>query len=194
MSSCIRCWWASRLSRRRKWTRSTNASVRTPTRSHASRTQYRGDRPHHADPHTQPSATPHAGTDHEPCLVPLRPIPLTIPSSAIETTPFLPPLTARESARNLELLKAQACWDDRADDLLDLLPPRCTPTPPNRSSTRDPSWSKPNKPRNDARSSIANSTTRSSPSRPSRPPQSRSSAAHQDARSATAECREIDDE
>lgn len=47
------------------------------------------------------------------------PIPLTIPSSAIETTPFLPPLTARESARNLELLKQQARWDDRADDLLE---------------------------------------------------------------------------
>ncbi|KAJ1018918.1 hypothetical protein NDA16_004721 [Ustilago loliicola] len=47
------------------------------------------------------------------------PVPLTIPSTAIEGTPFLPPITARESARNLELLKRQACWDDRADDLLE---------------------------------------------------------------------------
>lgn len=52
------------------------------------------------------------------------PIPLTIPSTATEGTPFLPPLTARESARNLELLKRQACWDDRADDLL----PETSPT------------------------------------------------------------------
>lgn len=50
------------------------------------------------------------------------PIPLTIPSTAIEGTPFLPPITARESARNLELLKRQACWDDRADDLLEDTP------------------------------------------------------------------------
>ncbi|CCF51936.1 hypothetical protein NDA11_004121 [Ustilago hordei] len=47
------------------------------------------------------------------------PVPLTIPSTAIEGTPFLPPITARESARNLELLKRQACWDDRADDLIE---------------------------------------------------------------------------
>uniref|UniRef100_V5EQ41 Serine/threonine-protein kinase n=2 Tax=Kalmanozyma brasiliensis (strain GHG001) TaxID=1365824 RepID=V5EQ41_KALBG len=47
------------------------------------------------------------------------PIPASIPETAIETTPFLPPITARESARNLELLKRQACWDDRADDLLE---------------------------------------------------------------------------
>ncbi|SNX85011.1 related to CDC5 - Serine/threonine-protein kinase [Melanopsichium pennsylvanicum] len=47
------------------------------------------------------------------------PVPLTIPPTAIQGTPFLPPITARESARNLELLKRQACWDDRADDLVE---------------------------------------------------------------------------
>ncbi len=46
------------------------------------------------------------------------PVPLTIPSTATVGTPFLPPITARESARNLDLLKRQANWDDRADDLL----------------------------------------------------------------------------
>ncbi|GAC98266.1 likely protein kinase [Pseudozyma hubeiensis SY62] len=47
------------------------------------------------------------------------PVPLTIPPTSMEGTPFLPPLTARESARNLELLKRQAAWNDRADDLLE---------------------------------------------------------------------------
>ncbi|CBQ73634.1 related to CDC5-Serine/threonine-protein kinase [Sporisorium reilianum SRZ2] len=47
------------------------------------------------------------------------PVPLTIPPTSIEGTPFLPALTARESARNLDMLKRQACWDDRADDLLE---------------------------------------------------------------------------
>ncbi|SPO26424.1 related to CDC5 - Serine/threonine-protein kinase [Ustilago trichophora] len=46
-------------------------------------------------------------------------VPLSIPSTAKEGQPFLPSITARESARNLELLKRQACWDDRADDLLE---------------------------------------------------------------------------
>ncbi|GAK64750.1 pkinase-domain-containing protein [Moesziomyces antarcticus] len=47
------------------------------------------------------------------------PVPLTIPPTALEGTPFLPPVTARESARNLEMLKRQANWNDRADDLLE---------------------------------------------------------------------------
>ncbi|TKY84812.1 hypothetical protein EX895_005892 [Sporisorium graminicola] len=47
------------------------------------------------------------------------PVPLTIPPTSIEGTPFLPAITARESARNLDMLKRQACWDERADDLLE---------------------------------------------------------------------------
>ncbi|CDS00218.1 hypothetical protein [Sporisorium scitamineum] len=47
------------------------------------------------------------------------PVPLTIPPTSMEGTPFLPAITARESARNLDMLKRQACWDDRADELLE---------------------------------------------------------------------------
>lgn len=67
------------------------------------------------------------------------PVPLTIPSTAIEGTPFLPPITARESARNLEMLKKQARWNDRADDLLDdiLAPNTDGSSPETYSDARD---------------------------------------------------------